>query len=377
MKYIIILLLFAVNANAQNGIDIIHASAKKISNLKTISYTINSENAYEKVSADVSIKRGGNFPVFETSLVRLQGIIMSDKGSSQISMAYNGTSFSFWDNKNKEQVKLDSPTYSKLGRTGVMFYSMLILAPYWQKEPFGIMLQQIKSADIVKDTVIFGTSCFQIRVVFESKSEVAGTQLLESTWFIGVKDYLIYGMQSKLEKKFLKITDVDKPLSEADFTVLQSVKTITGTEPIGDGLLSPGTVAPNWSLPAEQGTISLESLKGKVVLLDFWGTWCMPCIKAMPHIQAIYNKFKGQPVEVIGVSVEMEKGADPLAFMRKKGYSYPVVLNGHTITEAYKVQQFPSVYIIDKRGVIIHAEYGGNRENFEADIIDRINKALK
>ena len=148
-------------------------------------------------------------------------------------------------------------------------------------------------------------------------------------------------------------------------------------EPLSEGLLKIGTLAPDWTLVSNKGTnIQLTQLKGKVILLDFWGTWCVPCIKAMPEIQAIHDYFKNKQVEIIGVSVERDAKADPVGFVKKKGFTYPIVLNGASITEGYKVQIFPSLYIIDKQGKIIHAEHSGGRENFKDDIIARINKAL-
>ena len=162
------------------------------------------------------------------------------------------------------------------------------------------------------------------------------------------------------------------------FLQLPPSKKITGKEPLTDGLLSVGTKAPAWSLPSNHNKeIKLNDLKGKVILLDFWGTWCVPCLKAMPDIQFIYEKFKDQPVEVIGVSVETEKKADPAAYIKKKGYTYTIVLDGHKITKDYKVVQYPSIYIIDKTGTIIHAEHSGNREEFKEDLIKRIETAIK
>lgn len=96
----------------------------------------------------------------------------------------------------------------------------------------------------------------------------------------------------------------------------------------------------------------------------------------MPDIQAIYDRFKDRQVIVIGVSVEPERAADPIGFMKNKNFTYPIVLNGQSITKPYQVQEFPTVYIIDKNGIIIHAEHGGNRENFKEDIISRVEKAL-
>ena len=84
-------------------------------------------------------------------------------------------------------------------------------------------------------------------------------------------------------------------------------------------------------------------------MLDFWGTWCVPCLKSMPAVQWIYDHFKNRDVEVIGVSVEMENAVDVPGYINRKGYTYPIALDGKTIAGDYKVTQYPTIYIIDEK----------------------------
>jgi peroxiredoxin len=364
----------------QTGIEIIKVSAEKIKELKNITYNIYSENAYEKITADVTIERGNDLPIFETGKIRVNGIAINNAGSKQISYSYNGVSFDFIDLKNHELTKLDSPSYKKIGRTGMMAYDIIVLSPYWQKEPFGILLKQLTEAERLADTVIYNVPCYSVKVSMGINSEVMGNQKLESVWYFDKENKLICGHKLKdNDFYFLKTRSVNQEISNNFFSLAEAsdVKKITGLEPISEGLLKTGTKAPSWSLPSSDNkTINLNDLKGKVVLLDFWGTWCVPCLRAMPDIQAIHEQFKNQPVEVIGVSVETEKKADPLGYIKRKGYTYTIVLDGDKITKDYKVAQFPSVFLIDKNGYIIHAEQGGNRENFKEDLINRIKEAL-
>jgi peroxiredoxin len=378
MKWVIYsFLLITVAAKAQTGKEIFVASAAKIASLKNISYNIYTEGSAEKITADVTIARGGNSAVFDGSRIKVSGLAIDDAGSKQISYSYDGSSFTFADLKTSDMVKLDSPSYPKMSRTGLFTYTMLALGPYWQTEPFAPVLSQIKSIDHVTDTLVYGVPCYKLDIVQDHDTQL-GKITSASTWFIGRKDSLLYGFRTKTSKYLVRVRSVNADLPKEFFNLApKQVRNMTGLEPIGDGLLAAGTKAPAWSLPSSSGkSLSLESLKGKVVLLDFWGTWCVPCIRAMPEIQAIHETFKGQPVTVIGVSVETEKNADPLGFVKSKGYTYPIVLNGHNITKDYKVQVFPSVYLIDKKGNIIHAEYGGNRANFREDLVNKIKKAL-
>lgn len=378
MKLSMLLLLIPFIAKGQSGVDILKASADKISNLKNISYNVYTENAHEKITADVTIERGGAYSLYDGCRLKVKGIALSDHGSEQISFAYNGSSFDYMDIKTQELVKLENPDYKKIGRTGMIMYDQLIPAPYWQKIPFENILKQLTHAEVLNDTVIYNRPCNRIKVNMEVNSEAMGNLKLESVWYIDKETKLICGQQTKSGKLFIKIKAVDEVLKDNYFILaVGGVKTITGLEPKNDGLLATGTKAPDWSLPSSKGKqISLKELKGKVVLLDFWGTWCIPCLKAMPDIQAIHEKFKGQPVEIIGVSVETESKTDPLGYVKRKGYTYTIVTDGHKITSDYKVVQFPTVYVIDKKGNIIHAEHSGNRQNFKEDIISRIRAAL-
>lgn len=378
MKYILSLLMIScLHTNGQTAKEVLEKSSYRIKNLKDVAYNIYYENAEEKVTADVVIKRGADLPIFEVGKIKVSGLAISNEGSKQITFAYNGSSFDFIDQDTHQTVKLDSPNYRKLGRTRMMGYTLLALPVYWQKEPFG-NFKDI-TTEKMEDTVVYNEPCYKLKLKKEINSEVSGKQISEAIWFIGKKDQLIYGNRSATYQQYLRIKSIDQDIDDSVFVLAkdQQIKKITGLEPLGNGLLAVGQKAPLWSLPtSKQKILSLSSLKGKVVLLDFWGTWCVPCIKAMPDIQAISTYFKAKPVAVIGVSVETEKSADPVGFMKRKGYTYPLVLNGDKIAKEYKVQEFPTIYLIDKNGTIIHAEHGGNRDNFKEDIIAKIEHAL-
>lgn len=378
MKYTALIATFiCLHANAQTGNEILQACRDRIIKLRSISYNIYYENAYEKTTADVLIKKGNEFPIFETAMIKLSGLSINDKGSKQVTFSYNGSSFDFIDPQSHETVTLDSPTYNKLSRTGMFQYTLLVHPSYWQKDPFD-SFKDITAAEKMEDTVIFTEPCYKISITREINSSLMGKQSFQSVWYIGKKDQLLHGISSGVTKYFLRITGIDQDITNNSFVLFSSQpKKITGLEPISEGLLPVGNKAPLWTLASSRkDSISLSSLKGKVVLLDFWGTWCVPCIKAMPDIQSIYDHFKGKAVEVIGVSVEPEKAADPVDFMKKRNFTYPIIIDGVTITKPYKVVEFPTIYVIDKKGNIIHAEHGGNRENFKDDIISKIEKAL-
>lgn len=390
MRYLLCALAFlCVNVYGQpNAKEIITQANARIKQLKSIAYNIYDETFGVQSTADVVIQREKPFPVFGVSKLRLMGMVMDKNGTKTISLAYDGNKFEFLNYPDYQVVRLDSPSYPKLSRTGQFMHAMLLEAAYFEKHGLDSLIKTIAKETYMGDTVIFNTDCHKINIHIEREDRISGKVSSESTWYFGKNDLLIRGRVSKYGKSFMNIKAVDKEYPHDFFSIAASapakpsngssnVKTITGLEPISGEMLPLGTKAPDWTLPSSTGkNITLSKLKGKVVLLDFWGTWCLPCIRAMPDIQAIYDHFKSKDVEVIGVSVEMEKAVDPIAFAKRKGFTYPIVVNGETISKSYKIVQFPGVYIIDKTGKIIHAEHGANRENFKEDIIKRIEGAL-
>ncbi len=116
-----------------------------------------------------------------------------------------------------------------------------------------------------------------------------------------------------------------------------------------------GSQAPIFSLENAEGKlIALESLKGKVVLLNFWASWCGPCRQEMPSLDALYQKFKDQNFVVLGVSVD-EGGWGPVkSFLQEFPVSFPVLLDtDQKATELYQIFRVPETYLIDTQGKIV------------------------
>jgi len=250
---------------------------------------------------------------------------------------------------------------------------------YYEAYALDTLLKNGLRYDLGNDTMVYNQPAYKINTVQLMRDRIRGDYELQTSWYIDKKSFLCLGIANSSTKNFLRIKSVNENFSDNNFILAGSeIRKTDGLEPLTSGLLQPGTEAPLWKLPSNRSEdIKLKDLRGKVVLLDFWGIWCQPCVKAMPEIQAIYEKFAGQPVEVIGISVEFEKAADPSAFVKRMGFTYPIALDGKPVADKYNVKAFPSVYLIDKHGKIIHAEHSGGRENFKEDMINRINKALQ
>jgi len=118
-----------------------------------------------------------------------------------------------------------------------------------------------------------------------------------------------------------------------------------------------GQFAPEISLPSPEGKeIALSSLKGKLVLIDFWASWCGPCRKEMPNVVKIYSKFKNKGFEIYGVSLDQDK-EKWMEAITKDGINWPQVSDlkywDNVAARIYNVQGIPYTVLIDKDGKII------------------------
>jgi cytochrome c biogenesis protein CcmG/thiol:disulfide interchange protein DsbE len=119
-------------------------------------------------------------------------------------------------------------------------------------------------------------------------------------------------------------------------------------------------LAPDFSLATTEGkTLKLSSLRGKVVIVDFWATWCGPCRKGIPDLIELKKKYGKQGFEVIGVSVDTETKDQVIPFIKENGINYPVVYGDMNVYQQYGgIRSIPTTVVIDKKGKII-ASYEG------------------
>lgn len=126
-----------------------------------------------------------------------------------------------------------------------------------------------------------------------------------------------------------------------------------------------GEQAPAFSLKDKDGKVlSAESMKGKVIVLNFWATWCPPCRAEIPAFKSVYEKYKAKGVEIVGVSLD-HKGWDVIRpFLDQHKINYPVVLGGADIAKAYgNVRSIPTTFIIDRDGKVVDSHVGAMSED--------------
>lgn len=151
---------------------------------------------------------------------------------------------------------------------------------------------------------------------------------------------------------------------------VQSSSLLFANEQVVENRATPPAInAATW-LNSEEG-LKLENLRGKVVLIDFWGTWCRPCVEKIPRVQRLADKYAKQGLVVIGV--HSAHGAERCKdFVRSQGVTFPVAIDSGKTAEDFAVVAWPSMFWIDKAGRMV-ASYLHDLpgDDFVEDLLNR------
>ena len=114
---------------------------------------------------------------------------------------------------------------------------------------------------------------------------------------------------------------------------------------------SPADLAPDFTLKTLDGQeITLSQLKGRVVLLDFWATWCGPCRESIPHLIELYSHYRGSGFELIGMDVDKGDVETVRRFVKSMDIPYPIIVAPDDLARSYRVTSIPATILIDKEG---------------------------
>jgi thiol-disulfide isomerase/thioredoxin len=140
-------------------------------------------------------------------------------------------------------------------------------------------------------------------------------------------------------------------------------------EPVVRGARAPGFVLPLLETPAE--TLDLASLSGRVVLVNFWATWCEPCEQEMPAMERLYQLLPRDRFELVAVAIGDDE-AKVAEFQRRYSLTFPIVLDpDKKVAEAYQTMGVPESLLIDVDGRIVE-RYVGPREWDATEYVERI-----
>jgi len=329
----------------------------------------NIQQAYGKVQslkATLQIKMGETFvSSVQFQRPKLFMVRVSQNGKTVYSFTSDGKTFTTYDaQKNsyqQQEVSADSPLVG--GHLQFAGFAAMAMEPQYGKMLEGFFQQSFDKAQAKGKQKVGNVPCRVVELTGKG-----GTMTL----YLGEKDGLVYRMVYKMP---------DGDIYEETVTALQLNPTIQKSvfafnPPAGAKKAEPakedetarddtnslkGAEAPNFTLIDMEGNeVSLNSLRGKVVFLDFWATWCPPCRNSLPHTQALSQHEKTKSGDLVVLAVNAREDVDKVKkFMQDNNYSFRVLLDKDgKVLDSFKVRGIPTFVLIDREGKVAWVQVG-------------------
>lgn len=301
-----------------------------------------------------------------TPPTRIQGMARSPEGEIPIDITTDGKEVLVVDKAKKLAKRVPVDRMQELDRGTQTVTALSVMREFSHPRPFSDEVNGEKLTLEGKKT-INGVECNVILVKYSGIDA-------DARWYFGVKDSLPRRVERLTQRYSVELGDlnVDPKIEAGAF----AIKAPEGFEEDAPGILSKGRAAPAFDLQTADGKkVTLESLKGKVVVLAFWSSWNGPAKKALPIVEKLHTTYgAGDKAVVYGVQVWEEN--DPSAFLKENKYTFPTLVKGDKIAEAYKIEKLPVFFVIGKDGKIRYSAVGidGNRD---AEIAKEIDAATK
>jgi cytochrome c biogenesis protein CcmG, thiol:disulfide interchange protein DsbE len=135
---------------------------------------------------------------------------------------------------------------------------------------------------------------------------------------------------------------------------LLAVAALAGCQTRATRSSEPAADAPQFSLTSLEGkTVAMKDLANKVVIVDFWATWCGPCREEIPHLNELYSELKGKGLEIVGISMDTDGTDGVKDFAREFHIQYPIVMGDERVAESFGgILGLPTTFVIDRGGKI-------------------------
>lgn len=353
--------------HAQNTLlqEVVNKAATKIADGKTYSYSFKSyakgklAQVFPVTTGQVSVvlKKADYSGAMHKARIKAQ----DPRGATNV-VINQGIVYSILAHKQKVY---RAPRY----RTASDLFNEQVLLPVYS-------LKDLKNAPkkqgkLLPEGSFRGNPCQIVNVMSEGK--------LSLSFWLGKQDHLIHKIEattpayagSTLVMEFGNVstgTKVDEAFYTFELPKGYVIEEYSGKYP------AIGSVATNWTVTNYNGKpVKLADLKGKVVLIDFWATWCRPCLQAMPHLQKLADKYKAQGLAVIGLTA-MEKG-NPKAMAKKLNIDYTIA-DGATVAKQYKITGLPFALVIGRNGKVVDFFNGYLGSETDAMMEKVVKKAL-
>jgi len=152
---------------------------------------------------------------------------------------------------------------------------------------------------------------------------------------------------------------------------------LTGALAMSSLVGASSALAPSFALPSRSGdTVSLGQLKGKVVMLNFWASWCGPCRQEMPLLDQMHKRYSALGFTLVGVNVDADS-KDAESWLSKTPVSFPVLFDRESkVSAMYDVKAMPSTVFIDRKGNVRYL-HRGYKAGDEGEYLNQIRALLK
>ena len=349
-----------------NALEILSKADSVCKALKHIQYEVTIETTASQIitaniiQAKEKVKDVG----FGASKILVEGKITTPRETKAFKFSYDGQNFKFLEGK-KQVMTIENPNPKVVGRTLGFNYYMVVTQQFGKPDGFGSIIKRMSNAELLGIVKLQKSESYHI-LITNSFTNPATKEIInsESEWFFDKETFLpikvVLGKGSMI--KTTNILKKDKP-DQIVFDINPSSNLdemlITGNEANTEGLLKNGEVFPKFSLKDFEGNLIDNTIfkKYQLTIIDFWGTWCGPCLMAMPKLQELYNNFNDKGINIIGISVS-DKPGKPEKLVAKRGYTYDFLLDGDDLAKTLKLNTYPTIFVINKQGQVIHAEKG-------------------
>lgn len=166
-------------------------------------------------------------------------------------------------------------------------------------------------------------------------------------------------------------------MRSAKLTTWVRATALTATLAVSSLVGASSSLAPSFALPSRAGdTVSLDKLKGQVVMLNFWASWCGPCRQEMPLLDQMHKRYSSLGFTLLGVNVE-ENTKDAEQWLAKTPVTFPVLFDKENkVSKLYDVNAMPSTVFIDRKGNVRYL-HRGYKPGDESEYLNQIRALLK
>ncbi|WP_222539280.1 TlpA family protein disulfide reductase [Pedobacter polysacchareus] len=351
---------------------------------------------YTKVSVgEDSSKRFESYDYYFKSnpLDTIIGYKISSLGSSGVQQLYNGSELLVlipWDRKLEIAPLVNNPQKIKQLKQGTLFVPLIKSINYeFQRTT---KQQKLEKWTLFPNKVSYkGQSCYKI----SAPPYIGQNNRSFANYYVSVNSFIPVGLEHIIENTIASAKEIqtfeiwisdfkpnttinDKQFNKESLSGYDREITIDETVELkSDELLKKGSISPDWELPLlTGGTLKLNDLKNKIVILDFWYKACAPCQKQMIDLQKLHDKFDKSKVVFVSVNTKDDPIKDKLAlFMKNRALTMTTVYEGNLIEKLYHVYTSPALFIINQSGEIAFTLDGYSNTLIE-DLNNEIERLL-